>query len=1033
MSAPRQDTGRFNLSEWALEHQQLVIAIMLLVALFGVLSYGKLSQAEDPPFTFKVMVVRTLWPGASARDVQQQVTDRIARKLQETPNLDYINSISHPGESMVFVNLKQTVDAQQVKDAWYQVRKKTSDIQYTFPQGVQGPFFNDEFGDVYTNIYVLKGDGFGYAELHDYAERLRSEMLRVPGVGKVDLIGDQTQRITVEISNARLANLGISPSQIAEAIRGQNAMRGAGDVVTGTDRLYLHPDGAITDVDALASLMLRINGHTIRLGDIAHIQRGYVDPADPLMRYRGANVLGIGISMQPGGNVIDLGHALKEHERDWHAALPAGLTLSEVASMPDTVSRAVDDFVEAVAEAVAIVLAVSLFSLGLRTGLVVVVSIPLVLAGTAMTMHFFDIGLNKVSLGTLILALGLLVDDAIIAIEMMAVQLEHGLSRFKAAAFAYTSTAFPMLTGTLVTVSGFLPIALARSDTGEYTRSIFQVSAIALTLSWLAAVIVIPLLGYHLLPTPKTAATPTHGNPYDTPFYHRLRQWIRASITRRRRVILMTLGLFAGAIALVPLVHQQFFPSSERPELLVNLTLPESASLAATLRESQRLEQRLDRMPGIDHYVDFVGSGAPRFYLPLDQQLAAPNLAQFLITAKSLPERDQLASKLQTVMAQDFPTLRTRISQLENGPPVGYPVQFRVSGPDIAQVHRLADQVANVFRQNPDTVGVQLDWTEPASRSIRFLVDQNKARSLNVSSSDVADFLQMTLSGMTVDQLRERDKLIGIDLRAPSNERTDPAQLALLAMPTPSGKTIPLSALGHFSYTLEHGVILERDRQPTITVRSDLRSGTQSIDVTNKLDQQLAGLRRALPDGYRIDIGGAVENSNKANASIAEQAPIMLIAIFLLLMIQLRRFDRVLMVLLTAPLGLIGVVPVLLLFNVPLGFVAILGIIAMAGIIMRNSVILIDQIDQDIRDGATPFNAVEDATVRRFRPICLTAAAAVLALIPLLRSTFFSPMATALMGGITIATILTLFFLPALYAAWFHIQPTTPAIDKEAL
>jgi multidrug efflux pump len=1007
---------RFNLSSWTLRHQQLVMLILLLVGLCGILAYGRLAQAEDPPFTFKTMVVRTLWPGATAQQVQEQISDRIARKLQELPDLDNLTSDSRPGESTVYVNLKESVKPAHVADNWYQVRKKTADIATSLPNGAQGPFFNDEFGDVYTNIYVLQGDGFSLAQMRDYAERLRVDLLRVAGVAKVDYLGEQEQRIHVEISNARLAQLGISPAQIAAAIQSQNAVNSSGVVSTSLDRVYIRPSGEIRDSAQLAATLLRINGRTIRLGDIAQIRRGYVDPPSALMRYQGRNVLGIGVSMAPGGNVVDLGVALKTAETRLQQQLPAGLKLREISSMPEAVSRSVDEFARAVGEAIVIVLAVSLVSLGLRTGLVVVITIPLVLAGTALCMYLFDIGLNKVSLGTLILALGLLVDDAIIAIEMMKVKLEQGLSRMRAAAFAYTSSAFPMLTGTLVTVAGFLPVALAQSDTGEYTRSIFQVSAIALLLSWLAAVIVIPLLGYHLLPQPKPleSAAGSQQN-YATPFYRKLAAAISWSLQQRRLVLILTGSLFVASLAALPWVQQQFFPASERPELLVDLELAETSSISATLSATQRLEAMLDKRPEIDHYVDFVGAGAPRFYLALDEKIARPNFAQVLITSKSLAQRDQLSAALNRILQDEFPTLRTRVSRLESGPPVGYPIQFRVSGPELATVRTLAEQVAQVFRQNPDTRNVQFDWSEPAGRSVRFIVDQSLARSQGISSQDIAAFLQMSLSGVTMSQLRERDQLIGIDLRAPRDERLDPSRISHLAIPTPSGKAIPLNTLGYFSYGMEHGVIRERNRLPTVTVRSDLQNGAQSINVTQKLDQQLAALRARLPAGYHIEVGGAVESSLKANASVAAGVPLMLVVILLLLMMQLQSLSRVLIVVLTAPLGLIGV---------PLGFVALLGIIAMAGIIMRNSVILLDQIDQDIREGTEKHQAVINATVRRFRPIVLTAAAAVLALIPLLRSNFFSPMATALMGGITTATILTLFFLPALYASWFRIHPT---------
>ncbi|KVA11717.1 multidrug transporter AcrB [Burkholderia latens] len=1026
MSGSREE-GRFNLSAWALRHQALVVYLIALATLAGILAYTRLAQSEDPPFTFRVMVIRTFWPGASARQVQEQVTDRIGRKLQETPAIDFLRSYSRPGESLIFFTMKDSAPVKDVPETWYQIRKKVGDIGYTLPPGVQGPFFNDEFGDVYTNIWTLEGDGFTPAQLHDYADQLRTVLLRVPGVGKVDYFGDPDQRIFIEVNNAQLTRLGISPQQLGQAINAQNDISSAGVLTTADDRVFVRPSGQFDNVDAIADTLIRINGRTFRLGDLATVKRGYDDPQITQMRANGHAVLGIGVTMQPGGDVIRLGKALDAESKELQAQLPAGLKLTEVSSMPHAVSHSVDDFLEAVAEAVAIVLVVSLVSLGLRTGMVVVISIPVVLAVTALFMYLFDIGLHKVSLGTLVLALGLLVDDAIIAVEMMAVKLEQGYSRARAAAFAYTSTAFPMLTGTLVTVSGFLPIALAKSSTGEYTRSIFEVSAIALIASWFAAVVLIPLLGYHLLPERKKHAHEAHlpddheHDIYDTRFYTRLRGWIDWCIERRFVVLLITGALFVVALLGFTLVPQQFFPSSDRPELLVDLRLPEGASFAATLRETERLEKVLDKRPEIDHSVNFVGSGAPRFYLPLDQQLQLPNFAQFVVTAKSVEDREKLASWLETTLRDQFPAVRWRLSRLENGPPVGYPVQFRVSGDDIAQVRSIAEQVAATMRGDARTVNVQFDWDEPAERSVRFELDQKKARELNVTSQDVSSFLAMTLSGTTVTQYRERDKLIAVDLRAPRPDRVDPAKLAGLALPTPNGP-VPLGSLGRFTPTLEYGVVWERDRQPTITVQSDVRAGAQGIDVTHAIDGKLDALRAQLPVGYQINIGGSVEESAKAQASINAQMPLMAIAVFTLLMIQLQSFSRVLMVVLTAPLGLIGVVGTLLLFGQPFGFVAMLGVIAMFGIIMRNSVILVDQIEQDIAAGHGRFDAIVGATVRRFRPITLTAAAAVLALIPLLRSNFFGPMATALMGGITSATVLTLFYLPALYAAWFRVK-----------
>ncbi|MEM5328772.1 efflux RND transporter permease subunit [Paraburkholderia sp. JHI2823] len=1014
----------FNLSAWALAHQQLVIFLIGLATLFGVIGYTKLAQSEDPPFTFRTMVIKTYWPGATAREVQEQITDRIGRQLQAAPYVDNIKSYSRPGESMIFFAMKDSAPVKDVPETWYQVRKKVGDIRATLPVGTAGPFFNDEFGDVYTNIYALEGDGFTPAQLHDYADQLRTVLLRVPGVAKVDYFGDPDQHVFVEISNAQLTRLSITPQQLAQAIDAQNAVAPVGTITTADDRVFVRPSGAFKDERALADTLITVNKRSFRLGDIATIKRGYDDPPVTQVRVGGQAVLGIGVTMQKGGDVIDLGKALDAKTAELQATLPAGLKLVTVSSMPHAVKHSVDDFVEAVGEAVAIVLVVSLVSLGLRTGMVVVITIPMVLAVTALCMHIFGIGLDKVSLGTLVLALGLLVDDAIIAVEMMAVKLEQGWSRMRAAAFAYSSTAFPMLTGTLVTVSGFLPIALAKSSTGEYTRSIFEVSAIALIVSWFAAVVLVPLLGFHLLPERKVHAGAGHDHEhavYNTGFYRRLSGWVTWCIERRWVVLGVTCGLFALAMVAFTRVPQQFFPNSERPELLVDIRLPEGASFEATLRESKRLEKVLDGKAGIDHYVDFVGTGAPRFYLPLDQQLQQPNFAQFVITAKDVETREELMHWLDAKLEKDFSGARTRVARLENGPPVGFPIKFRVSGDDIATVRSIADTVAEKVRADSRTRNVQFDWDEPAERSISFEIDQNRARQLGVTSADVSSFLAMTLSGYTVTQYRERDKLINVDLRAPKSERVDPAKLTSLAMPTPNGP-VPLGSLGHVRDTLEYGVIWERDRQPTITVQADVRGDAQGIDVTHDIENALTAVRAKLPVGYRIEVGGAVEESVKGQTSINAEMPLMIIAVLTLLMIQLKNFARTFIVVLTAPLGLIGVVTALLLFGKPFGFVALLGVIAMFGIIMRNSVILVDQIDQDIAAGHARFDAIIGATVRRFRPIMLTAAAAVLALIPLLRSGFFGPMATALMGGITVATLLTVFFLPALYATCFRVR-----------
>ncbi len=1015
------------------------------MTLLGIGSYSRLSQSEDPPFTFKVMVIETDWPGATARQVQEQITDRIARKLQETPDVDFLRSYSRPGQSQLFFTIKDTAPAGQVPKTWYQVRKKVGDIAATLPGGVKGPYFNDEFGDVYTNIYALEGDGFSPAQLHDYADQLRGELLRVPGVGKIDYFGDRNQHIYIDISNAQMTRLGITPQQLGDLIGAQNAVAPGGLVTTADDRLYVRPSGQFNDVKAIADKIIRINNRNFRLGDIAAVTRGYDDPQEQQMRADGKPVLGIGVTMQPGGDVIRLGKALDEKTDALRTRLPAGLKLTAVASMPHAVEKSVDDFLEAVAEAIAIVLVVSLLSLGLRTGMVVVISIPIVLAVTALFMYMFDIGLHKVSLGTLVLALGLLVDDAIIAVEMMAVKLEQGWNRRRAAAFAYTSTAFPMLTGTLVTVSGFLPIALAKSGTGEYTRSIFEVSAIALLLSWLAAVVLIPLLGFHMLKEKPHAHAGKDDDAMDHPhadhdaedhdhaiyqtrIYTRLRSMVSWCVHYRGRVVIVTALLFFGSLAAFGLVPQQFFPSSDRPELLIDLRLPERASFEATQREAMRMEAVLKGRPEIDHVINFVGTGAPRFYLPLDQQLPSTNFAQFVVTAKSVEDREKLAKALEAPLREQFSGLRTRLTRLENGPPVGFPVQFRISGEKIPEVRAVADKVAAEIRKESRATNVQFDWDEPAQRSISFEIDQKRVAEMGLTSQQVSNFLAMNLSGYNVTQYRERDKLISVDLRAPRNERVNPARLDSMAIPTAFGP-VPLSTLGRIRNELEYGIIWERDRQPTITVQADVRAGAQGIDVSNAIDEKLGALRRELPVGYRIEVGGPVEENAKAQSSISAQMPLMVIAVLLLLMVQLQSFSRVLIVVMTAPLGMIGVVGALLLFHQPFGFVAMLGTIAMLGIIMRNSVILVDQIEQDIAAGRGRLDAIVGATVRRFRPITLTAAAAVLALIPLLRSNFFGPMATALMGGITIATVLTLFYLPALYALCYRVKPdeTGPA------
>jgi multidrug efflux pump len=1052
----------FNLSEWALKHQALVLYLIVVMGLMGIFSYDRLGQSEDPPFTFKFLTIRTIWPGASPAEIDQQVTERLERKLQEVPNVNFLRSYSRPGESLIFFAINDATPASAVPETNYQVRKRIGDIRHTLPQGVLGPFFNDEFGDTFGNIFALTGEGFSYADKKLYADQIRREFLRVHDVAKVELIGEQDEKVFVEISNIKLATLGIDGSAIIAAMQAQNAVAPGGAFETATDKIFVRATGSFSSVESIRDFNIRANGRVFRLGDIATVKRGFADPPFSRMRFLGQEALGLGISMRQGGDIIALGRHLDEAVKRIENTLPAGLELHRVNDQPRAVSASIREFLRSLAEAVVIVLGVTFFTLGMRTGLVVALSIPLVLSLTFFFMYLFDVGLHKISLGALILSLGLLVDDAIIAVEMMAIKMEQGWDRVRAASFAYTSTAFPMLTGTLVTVAGFLPIATAKSGTGEYTRSIFQVTSISLILSWFAAVIFIPYLGYHLLPdyrdgkmviTPRvrswanriariplvgawlarrlappetgggSAAQGSDHDVYATPFYQRFRQRVQWCVTHRKTVIAATVALFAVSVFAFQFVQQQFFPSSTRVELVVDLKLAEGSSFQATERQAIRFERFLETQKDlIENYVGYVGSGTPRFYFPLDQQLPVASLAQFVVTTRSVDARRQLRQRLIETLQSDFPEIRGRVIELQNGPPVGFPVQFRVSGENIAEIRSIAEQVATAMRAVPELVNVQFDWDE-RSKVVKLEVDQDKARLLGVSSQELAAFLNTSLNGVQATFFRERDKQVEILIRGPADERARLSLLESLNVPTRTGRAVPLTQIAKVKYEFENGVIWRRDRLPTITVRADIYDPKlQPATATARVDAQLAELHKALPLGVRIDIGGSVEESSKGQASINAGMPLFFLAVLTTLMIQLLSFQRVIIVVLTAPLGLIGVAAALLLFQKPFGFVAMLGTIALFGMIMRNSVILIDQIEQEIAAGHEPFSAIVDATVRRLRPIVLTALAAILAMIPLTRSDFFGPMAVAIMGGLFVATLLTLFFLPALYAAWFRIK-----------
>ena len=1029
-----------NLSEWALRHRSMVSYLIVVLMLGGIFAYFKLGRAEDPDFTFKVMVVRTLWPGATAHEVELQVTERIEKKLQDVPWVDVIRSNSKAGESLVFIVLKDYTPKKEVPDAWYQVRKKIGDIRYTLPSGVQGPFINDEFGDTFINLFALTGDGFDLARLRQEADRVARELRRVADVKKVELIGVQDEKIFVEISHTKLSSLGLDPLLIFDALQKQNAMAPSGFFETASDRVRIRVSGDFTSLESVQATGIQAGGRLFRLGDIATVKRGFVDPPAPRMRVQGQPAVGIAIAMNKGGDVIRLGERLRSEVARLQKDLPQGIDIHVVADQPEIVLQSISLFMSSLSEAVVIVLAVSFLSLGLRTGTVVALSIPLVLAITFLLMELFGIDLQRISLGALIIALGLLVDDAIIAVEMMVVKMEQGWDRFRAATFAYTSTAFPMLTGTLITVAGFTPVGFARSGAGEYTFSIFAVVSIALIVSWIVAVVFTPYLGYKILDAKKLQAKALeHGHDiYETPFYRRVHASVDWCVRHRWLVIGATLVAFIlSLVALGTGVQKQFFPASARPELLVDLWLPQGASLKATETQAMKIENLLlnepDMKKSVKQFVSYIGNGSPRFYLPLDQQLFNDNFAQFVVVTHGIEAREDLKRRLETHFSADntdwqsgLANARIRVLRLENGPPVGFPIQFRVSGENIDELRHAAEQVANVMRGNPHVKGVNFDWNE-MGKTVRLEIDQDRARVLGISSLDLSNSINLLLSGTSITAMREGDQLVDVVVRARGDERARLSALADITIRTASGRYVPLTQVAKIHYELEDVQINRRNRLPTVTVRADIRENVQAPVVSAQINPQLDAVREKLPPGFRIELGGATEEAAKGEDSIKAVMPMMLIGVVTLLMIQLQNIGRTVLVLLTAPLGLIGVAIALLVFNVPFGFVANLGVIALSGMIMRNSVILVDQIEQDEKAGKPTWEAIVGSTVRRFRPIMLTAAAAILAMIPLTRSVFWGPMAFSIMGGLMVATLLTVFFLPALYAAWYRVK----AVDNE--
>ncbi|HYB10205.1 MAG TPA: efflux RND transporter permease subunit [Alphaproteobacteria bacterium] len=1007
----------FNLSEWALRHRSLVWYLMIVLLVFGAFSYINLGREEDPAFVIKTMVVQARWPGATIDETINLVTDPIEKKLEETPYLDYVKSYTKPGSSVVYVYLLDSTPPDLIPDIWYQVRKKIGDIRSTLPKDIQGPAFNDEFGDTFGIIYAFTADGFSYRQLKDYVESVRTDLARIPSAGKIQFIGIQDEKIYLEFPTRRLAGMGVDRDQVIASLQAQNALAPAGVIEADKEKIIVRVSGEFSSEESLRDINLHANGRFYRLVDLADVRRGYTEPPTPMFRYNGQPAIGLAIGMAPGGNVLKFGKEVAEHIRQFEAALPVGIGVHLVADQPVVVEEAVAGFMKALEEAVIIVLVVSFLSLGLRAGLVVACSIPLVLAITFVGMEFAGIALQRISLGALIIALGLLVDDAMITVEMMITKLEEGFNLEKSATFAYTLTAFPMLTGTLVTVAGFVPVGFARSGAGEYCFSIFYVVSFALIVSWFVAVVFAPLIGVSILPREMKKKHSAEPGRLGRMFRAALRFAMRAKYL----VIVVTIAAFAASVFGLRFVQQQFFPASDRPELLVNLTLPQDSTIDATQATVDRLEKVLSTDQDIAHWSSYIGQGAVRFYLPLDVQLANDYFAQLVIVTKGLEERERLRAKLDRLLNDEFSDVNTRVSLLELGPPVGWPVQYRISGPDIGDLRDYAYQLAGVIGSSPYTELVNYDWNEP-SKVVRVVVDQDKVRMLGISSETLHETLQATVSGTPFTQVRDSIYLIDVVSRAGTEERTSLQTLRNLQVPLADGRTVPLEQVASLSYGLEQPLIWRRNQLPTITVLADVVPPIQAATVVKQLEPSIQNLRKSLPPSYTIEVGGVVENSEKGLRSIVAVFPVMIFLMLTVLMIQLQSFQKLILVMSVAPLGLIGVVAALLPTGTPLGFVAILGVVALIGMIVRNSVILIAQIDTHIEEGEPAWDAVINATLHRVRPILLTTAAASLGMIPIAPEVFWGPMAYAIIGGLLVATVLTLIFLPALYVAWFRTK-----------
>ena len=1002
-----------NLSEWALRHRSLVVYVMLVAVIGGYLAYFRLGRNEDPSFTIKTMVVQAAWPGATAEETMKQVTERLERQLQETPHLDFLRSFTRAGLVTIFVNLKGNANARQVTDTWYEVRKSIGDMRHTLPAGVVGPGFNDDFGDTFGIVYGFTSDGFTQRELRDRVEDIRSQLLQIPDVSKIELLGAQDEVIFVEFSKQELATVGVDRAALLAALRSQNIVRPAGAIQMGEEIISVRVSGGFQSERDIAGVNFVAGGRTIRLSDIAQVRRGHVDPPQPMFRVNGQPAIGLAIAMRDGGDILALGRNIRTTMAEITANLPIGIEPTLVADQAVVVGNAIGEFMTSLLQAIAIITVVSFISLGIRPGLIIALAIPLTLAIVFPIMEIAGIDMQRISLGALIIALALLVDDAMTTTDATLNRLAQGDSKVDAATSAYRSHAFAMLAGTLVTIAGFIPVGFAASSAGEYTFSLFAVVAIALLVSWLVAVIFTPLLGVIILAPPKRQATVAPGR-----IFRLYRHVLTAAMRAKWLTIAFSLALFVASIVAFPLIPQQFFPSSDRPELLVDIGLPQNASILASETAAKRLDAALAGDPDVAHWSTNVGRGAIRFYLPLSVELPNDSFTQAVIVAKDVAARERLRPKLERLLAEEFPAAVASVSPLGLGPPVGWPLQYRVSGPDVEQVRGIALEVAQILASDPRTKGVNFDWMEP-QRQLRIDVDQDEVRRLGLSSEAISSVLNTVISGAVVTQVRDDIYLVDVVVRAVDEQRVSLSSLRTLQVPLPGGRTVLLSQFASFGYHQENPLIWRRDRVPTLTVRADIGGEALPDAMVEALSPAIGKLRKALPASYDVAVGGTVEESRKSQASVLAVVPMMLFVMFTILMVQLQSFLRLLMVVSVAPLGMIGVVAALLLSGRPMGFVTILGVLALLGMISKNAVILIGQIDAERAEGKSPWEAALDASSSRFRPIMLTAVSTVLGMIPIAPTVFWGPMAVAIMGGLLVATVLTLVLLPTLYVTWF--------------